>query len=62
MSAVAVANIGAVHRVCHQNLGQMFVQWAARLENIELRQRRFHISQDRIKPCSLFAILILAFR
>lgn len=57
MSAVTVADVRAVHRVRLQDVDQVPMQWAMRLEDFELRKSDPSIPLYGVKPGLLFAQL-----
>jgi len=58
--AVAVADVGSVHTVCLQDVGQVAVERAAGLEDLEFWECGFQVAMDGLEPRALSAGLLFA--
>ena len=50
MSAMAVADIGSIHGVCHQQIDESTIERPPELEQLQIRKCCIHISSDSGEP------------
>ena len=54
MSPVAIANIGPIHSICHEDVDQRGVKRPSDLKQLQIRKCNFDVSPYRIEPYLFF--------